>query len=386
MEDYLEKIEAISKLLQERTSVFPVRDSSYERLSAGLKSFAEELIANTDFDNFKHDSHLIANALKLSDTPVFICGSMKSGTTLLAHLLDSHPDLLVMPGDSNFLGLIAEWDRSQFKEIASYWIHRIINPTGQEPFWFFGREEKTFKLFLVYLDYFLRNSEKDVFVCVVMSFYVVHALLSNSSSKRYWVEKTPHNELHVQRLNQLFPKAKFIHVLREPLNNIASLKKLDFYREWKGSALDHARVINKLFKSAQVNFENLGDGKYLILKYEDLTKDPSSVMKRICAFLDISFDQILLTPTENGQPAVSNSMFHVDRVQGEILNRERNDRYLKELTKKELQDVVTTLYSEALKAGYRWDAKEISQYRKTGFSYFLHLVAEILKRISQKIF
>lgn len=381
MDNYLEKIENISSLLQERTAVFPVRDSSFYRLDSSLQNFAKDLLVDIELGSYKYDAGLIQSAMSLSDSPVFICGSMKSGTTLLAHLLDSHPKLLVMPGDSAFFNQLNIWDRSQFKNIASYWIHRIINPTGQEPFWFFGKEKETFKVFLAYLNYFLQNSNKNVFVCVVMSFYVVHVFLSNRSYTKYWVEKTPHNELHAQSLKRMFPKAKFIHVLRNPLNNIVSLRKLDSYRKWKGSALSHARVIKKLFRSAKKNLEKIGDENYLIIKYEELTKDPSLVMNRICAFLDIEYDKVLLIPTENGKPAVSNSMFQKDRVKGEILNRVQSYHYQNEFTREELENIVTTLHSIASSVGYEWTSEELMQNKKKGLPLARHLIVEYLDNI-----
>lgn len=381
MDNYLEKIENISRLLQERTAVFPVRDSSFYKLDLSLQNFAESLIADIELDNYQYDPNLVRSAMSLSDSPLFICGSMKSGTTLLIHLLDSHPKLLVMPGDSWFFNELNKWNRLEFKDIAFYWIHRIVNPTGQEPFWFFGKEEETFKVFLFYLKYFLQNSDKHVFVCVVMSFYAVYLFLSNPPSKKYWVEKTPQNELNAQKLSRMFPKAKFIHVLRDPLNNIASLRKLDTYRRWKGSTLSHARVIKRLFRSAQKNLEKIGNENYLIIKYEELTKNPSLVMNRICAFLDIEYDQTLLTPTENGKLAISNSMFQNDRVMGEILNREQNLLYQKEFTRAELENIVTTLYSTVSEAGYNWNLEEIAQYKKEGVFFIQHLIVEYLENM-----
>lgn len=384
MKNYQEKVKTISKLLQERAAVFPIRDSFFDRLAVEVQAFAEDLLADTDF-NIEYNNALIDNAMSLSDSPVFICGSMKSGTTLLCHLLDSHPDLMVMPADLSYLGHLSKWDKSNFKGFASFWIHKIINPTGQEPFWFFGRKEETFKTFISYLNYFFGHSNKGAIDCLIMTFYVVNALFSDKSPKRFWVEKTPENEVNAQRLSQMFPKAKFIHILRDPLNNIVSLRKLDEYRGWRGSALDHARVIKKLFGMAQKNLETLGDKRYLILKYEELIRDPSAVMHKICVFLDIQFDQVLLTPTERGKPAVSNSMFPNERVQGEISDRGKNNRYLENLTQQELRDIVTTLYTEALGAGYQWDSNDISQYKKTGASYLLHQIVEFIDNFLLKV-
>lgn len=383
MDNFFGKVEHITKLLQERTAVFPVRDAPFERLKSGIQSFSEDLIADIDFDNYRYDASVIEDAVKLADSPVFICGSMKSGTTLLAHLLDAHPELLVMPGDSHFMNQLNNWERGQFDEIASYWVHRIINPTGQEPFWFFDKMEEPFRIFLAYLRYFLQNTEKEIFVCVVMSFQAVNSIFSGLPARKYWVEKTPHNELYAQKLGQMFPQAKFIHILRDPLENIASLRKLDEYREWESSALSHARDIKKLFRTAQKNREIVGNERYLIIKYEELTNAPSNFLNKVCEFLNIAFEQTLLTPTENGKPAVANSMFQSDRVKGKILNRGQSKRYLKELSQKELQDVVTELYPEALAFDYPWDDKEISKYRKTGFPYLLHLVMEIFRGILQ---
>lgn len=384
MDNYQQKVEIITKLLYERAAVFPVRDSSYEQLSAELKSFAAELLSEIDFENYKYDMDLIERSMAFSESPVFICGPMKSGTTLLVHLLDSHPDLQVMPGDSHFVNQLAYWKRSQFDDIASYWIHRIINPTGQEPFWFFGKDVEPFKVFLAYLNYFLNNTNKEIFVCVVMSFYVVRALFNNESSKMYWVEKTPHNELHAMSLSRMFPNAKFIHILRDPLNNIVSLKKLDAFLGDPVSAYDYARVLRKLFKVTRTNVKELGEARYMVVRYEDLTKEPVKVMKQIADFLCIPYIEMLVTPTENGNLAVSNSMFQADRVKGKILNREQNNLHIEEYTSEELQDVVTTLYSEALAAGYPWDKKEILQHKKRGFSYLLHIGKSFFKNISAK--
>lgn len=381
MDKYPEKIESISRLLQERAVVFPIRDSSFERLNSGLQAFAEDLINDSNFEDYQYDLNLVEGAVRFIDTPIFICGSMKSGTTLLARLFDSHPDMLVMPGDSHFVNQLSKWNRDQFKEIATYWIHRIVNPTGQEPFWFFGTTEESFKIFLSYLRYFLLHTEKEVFICVVMSFYVVQSILSGSFSGRYWVEKTPHNELHAQKLSMFFPKAKFIHVLRDPLDNIASLMKLDAYREWKTSALSHAYTIKHLFLFAKKNLASLGNDRYLIIKYEDLTKDPPLIMKKICEFIGVPFDQKLLIPTENGRPTVSNSMFKSDRVKGEILNREQTGRYLNELDRNEIEDVVTTLYPYTLDFGYGWDAVSIARYRKKGFKLLIHNLKFFLGRV-----
>src|SRR3569832_319873 len=43
-----------------------------------------------------------ARGLELARSPVFICGTARSGTTLLRDLLDGHPELVVIPVESGF--------------------------------------------------------------------------------------------------------------------------------------------------------------------------------------------------------------------------------------------------------------------------------------------
>ncbi len=69
---------------------------------------------------------------------ISVGGHMKSGTTLLIGLLDDHPDLLVLPGDSHIFSRMAEFNTMAFEEFARYWIGRLLNPTGQAPFWCFA--------------------------------------------------------------------------------------------------------------------------------------------------------------------------------------------------------------------------------------------------------
>jgi hypothetical protein len=70
---------------------------------------------------------------------------------------------------------------------------------------------------------------------------------------------------------------------------------------------------------AKSNLESVGAENYLVVKYEDILEDTSAVMKTVSEFLGIAFKRTLLTPTTQGQPASSNSMFDDRRVTGEVL-------------------------------------------------------------------
>lgn len=362
---YQSRIENLSELLKARAATYPVRDKVvYPKLVRAIDEFSDYLVAELDLEGSIRDKEILDSIETFKGNPVFLCGSMKSGTTLLLQLLDDHPGLVVMPGDSHYANRLDKWERDDFAGISRYCLQRLINPTGKEPFWFFGQERASFEKFLRYLHYFLSHTRMDPFLCIVFSVYAVTADRHPPHSVKYWVEKTPHNELHVPVLINKFSRAKFIHIVRDPLNNIASLVRLTKIRGWETYAADHARQIEQLFEAARSNQQKLGPDNYLIVKYENLISNTRTTMRRICDFLDLSFSETLLVPTEGGRPAMSNSMFEDARVRGEVLDQSTVERYKQELTEQDLREVVTILYEDALEFGYDWSAGAISRYRQ----------------------
>lgn len=152
--------------------------------------------------------------------PCFLCGYMKCGTTLLLELLDGHPELIVLPGDSYFVDRIVEDDTPQESALQSTWIgwvKRMVNPTGQSPFWIFGKKQKYYIRFYQYLQYWyhqLPNTWRSSVLSVVLAYYCANP--AKSSHPRKWVEKTPGNEFRRDKILKHFPNAYFIHIVRDP--------------------------------------------------------------------------------------------------------------------------------------------------------------------------
>lgn len=167
---------------------------------------------------------------------------MKSGTTLMTQLLDNHPSLVVMPGDSTLYTNFNDYSGT-FDKLSNHWMQRMINPSGKKPFWFLGKDLKAYEVFLLYLGYFL-ETPYDTFQAVVASVFCSNP--NRSMSAQYWVEKTPENELHATALKKIYPKARFIHVLRDPLVNIASIEKMRLLKGKKFRALTYSLHLKRL--------------------------------------------------------------------------------------------------------------------------------------------
>ena len=112
--------------------------------------------------------------------------------------------------------------------------------------------------------------------------------LAAESEKKRWCEKTPDHVQHLPLLSQIFPDAKFVHMIRDGREVACSISR----RQKRHPALIIYRW-KKLVEMGQSEGKTLGD-RYLEIKYEDLTSDPRSGMERVCAFLSLDFSTQVL--------------------------------------------------------------------------------------------
>ena len=309
----------LDEALDARAAEWPYRRAAFDRMNERIEAFFDDLCWPNVKGAWQPDSTVVAECDDLFERPLFICGSMKSGTTLLAQLLDGHPKLFVLPGDTHFR---QDWSRMGLDGMARHWVRRMITPTGLPPFWFLGSDAAVFEDFLGYLHWF-HERRCGVRADVLDALKAIYAARPGRTEKEvYWVEKTPENEREVNRLLSRFPKARFCHIVREISANYAALKAQSKVLGWPFLG---PRVLASLVagvKRGERNRRRLGRERYLIIAYEDLVADARAIMSEVAAFLDIEFDEALLTPTSGGKEAMANSMYATDRVLGQIVTRE----------------------------------------------------------------
>lgn len=323
----------ISELLRYRESVYPVRDAKFGILAGKLNEFADRLSdeaarlppVRLSADQDRQIRGLLAK-------PIFLCGCMKSGTTLLAQLLDGHSQLLGIPGDAHAYRHMTR--RQGVDQLSRIWTHRLINPTGLTPFWPYGKDKGFYVSFLKYLRAFLASKERNDFDCIAASLFCA---LGMPDGIKYWVEKTPGNASHAGHLLKRYPQAKFIHMVRHPIENTVSLKKIGQHHGWKASFAALALQVKRQIRMAGNNQIHFGPKAYKVVRFEELTTDPRRVVTEVAAFLDIPYEDILMTPTVGKQAATANSMYRDKRKTGEIVDHGKDRGYLSELSKNELR-------------------------------------------------
>jgi len=344
--------------------IFEARDRDFPRRdpanTAAMRAALAEYVAALDALRPRPlvpEPGLVAEARGVAGRPVFVCGAMKSGTTLLLELLDAHPELVVLPGDSHMLDPRAQ--ARYHVASAAWWVPVLVNPRGQAPFWFLGASDAAYAAFVAWLEWWRAElpagEPRSAFLAYVLALHCANP--RRAPRPRAWVEKTPGNELRVRELLAWYPRARFLHVVRDPLENLASLKELFRQRGWRWkawSAATHAWRLARALAAGARAARSLGPSRWVVVRYEELAADPRAGMKRVADVLDLGWDECLVVPTVNGEPSQPNSMYRERLgVRGAVLPAVAG-RWRTGLTAREARVARVILAATARRWGYAW--------------------------------
>ena len=279
----------------------------------------------------------------ISDLPFdqracFVAGQAKSGTTLLVALLDNHPELLVLPEETAYFPTVLtkygpRGRRAQFDYLTKQSLSNVLfgGPCkwGKRSYASFPREK--------FLETFERaafdpaNAQDDLLVLMVKAYAAT--LKRPLDTIRRWVEKTPANRNHIPAILTRFPHARIVVTMRDPRAILAAQIALEKTRKTGRFStyyvIAHWRVAARLAKRVRD-----GDSPGLVVPYEQLVCKPASMMEKVCAYLEISFDPAtVLTPTKVGQFWSGNSAARINFSQ---ISPEPATRWQRELSEDEI--------------------------------------------------
>jgi len=167
---------------------------------------------------------------------------------------------------------------------------------------------------------------------------LIDSLFSLPAAGARWGDKTPGYATEIHRLHQVFPHAKFLHVIRDGRDVCTSLRRTGWHGE---STHAIAEYWSDTVQSACETGRALTDGLYLEVTYEELVLNTESVLRAVCEFLEISFDPAMLSFHET---AASNIP---DRAEGHLSKTKRPPRVSDVQRWKDEQPRFRTLVFEA---------------------------------------
>lgn len=229
-------------------------------------------------------THLDIEHIELPQNPIFIVGCPRSGTTLLQSLLATQ-DKVHSLIETHFFSVIIkkmELDDSQliktdflnsvFESLKEY-MDLEFSQTVQETLWTYSENG--------------RLSLKYFFEIIVYS-HLVQQVPQNQFGNIRWIEKTPSHFQCLDLISELYPKAKFLCIIRNPVPVILSRRE-NIMVDNTLSVTKLARQWNKMIKKVET-FKNKFPDKIMIILYEDLVSDLIKTMTSVVNFLRIKLD------------------------------------------------------------------------------------------------
>ncbi len=117
-------------------------------------------------------------------------------------------------------------------------------------------------------------------------FSLFHLHNAERLGKPRWGDKSLHTEHYADRVFREYPNAKIIHMIRDPRDRYASVRKRHGRDNPRlgGSTGRWLFSMNRALRNLK-RYPN----QYKIVCFEDITRDPEGVMKDVCAFIGEEF-------------------------------------------------------------------------------------------------
>jgi hypothetical protein len=182
---------------------------------------------------------------RLLVAPTFVLSTVRSGSTLLRVLIDSHSELHA-PQELHL--------RNLHVEVTSKYAPRALDSIGLDQ---------------RHLEYLLWDR-------------LLHRELADSG-KLHLVNKTPSDVFIVDRIQECWPDARFIFLLRHPAAIAASrhaTRPQDSPERNVFKVLEYGNAV----EAARTSLPGL------TVRYEDVASDPVAQTQRICAFLGVEWE------------------------------------------------------------------------------------------------
>lgn len=235
-----------------------------------LKLTKTDQVPRFDVDAFKQETddkirtitgqlfEQFREASNLSETPVFVLGMMRSGTTLVEQILSCHPS---------------------------------IGGAGEQPFW---REWEPQAVNW-------QSSHVDGVRLAELSRQFCALLEKAAPNKARVIDKNPANVMIAGLLHLAYPNARIIHTLRSPVDTALSIWMTPV-QTVAPFVSDRANIVAayKEYQRLSNHWRSiLPSDRYMEIRYEALVANREAETRRVVEFLGVEWSDACLHPEEN---------------------------------------------------------------------------------------
>jgi hypothetical protein len=203
--------------------------------------------------------------------PIVVGGCHRSGTTLLRHLLDSHSRIHCAPEVKLFHDLYGDAP-DRLREIR--FMHTVRSLAGED----------------------------DLVEVLGNAFVELHERAARAAAKPRWADKAPENiRFWPQWQRVLGDEWWLVHVVRNPLDTIASMMEARFYdvpADVLGCVAHYDRAL-----ASGATFAARHPARYRLVFYEQLVEEPESALRSLMVDLGEQFEPGQLAFNRSRRPS-----------------------------------------------------------------------------------
>ena len=194
-------------------------------------------------------------------TPIFIVGMHRSGTTLLEQMLDGHEDV-------RGLGELYDFT-SQMRLATDYHCRGVIDAT-------------------------LVDRARDMPLAQAGRGYL-EGVAWRLGRERFFIDKLPSNFLNLSFICQALPRAKILHMSRDPMETcFSNLREL--FSDACPYSYDQSELAgyHRQYQRLMRHWHQRHAGRILDVDYAALTADPESTLAEVAAFCGLEYQSGML--------------------------------------------------------------------------------------------
>jgi len=194
-------------------------------------------------------------------------------------MLDSHPALAIPP-ETGFLNLATEL-RGRDRNLRERFVRALTNYPTEVPCWpDFEIPEEAFRSALNAISPF----------SIADGYRTFYRLYAGRFGKPRWGDKTPLYCMNLPTIRKILPEARFVHIIRDGRAASLSLRRMWF------SPSEKIADLASYWRNCVLEARRGGGGSpdYLEVRYEDLILNAEGTLRRICNFIDLEYDEVML--------------------------------------------------------------------------------------------
>ncbi len=232
----------------------------------------------------------------------FILATGRTGSTLLSSMLNMHSQILSVSEEPFAYTLFAK-----YKNVLN-WTDDIIESFCFDFFLFaegklvaqFGTKAELITILKAHRNYLTGTN------AIKLSYFAFFPGKDKGKVNTI-VDKQLKFHHVLKDIAEYYPESKFIILYRDARDNVLIKYKRASKQKKRASLFYFAKTWDYAYKTINRKIENLDSARYIKIKYEDLTREPSETLQKITTFLNLPYNPAMLEYDVNFKTEIQNS-------------------------------------------------------------------------------